>query len=372
MPRTTTLVIVDYADESTTAYGTGTGSASSAPTATRVRVTYTNPAPTLPVPTFAGGDVPQSASQTRLLLPAGLIAVYFVLALGCCVLALALGCTIRACLVIHRRRARNRRRLEAAAAADGPAEEMAEGSRRAVQTNGVPKEMLDQFHVKDYDPKDPWWTDRSLLYFSGLAPDPPGDAPPGAQHESIGIPLSPAKIATPSASPPSAHPSPRSTIIPVSPGAHHGEDYFSLPPRRESIAHVPAGGFPSPAPTAASELRTCAICVDSFEPDEAVRVLPCGHRFHRDCIDPWLLELSRLCPLCKADTAELWRAKHPDLELPAHEEEEPEVHLDPPPPAAQVQAQGRRESRRAEYIRRIRLFGRGTGRTGGGGAGLST
>lgn len=44
---------------------------------------------------------------------------------------------------------------------------------------------------------------------------------------------------------------------------------------------------------------TCAICLDDFEEGVAVKVLPCAHGFHNDCIDPWLNERSDLCPICK-------------------------------------------------------------------------
>lgn len=48
------------------------------------------------------------------------------------------------------------------------------------------------------------------------------------------------------------------------------------------------------------EAATCSICLDDFESGQNVRVLPCEHRFHRKCVDPWLLRVSDACPLCKA------------------------------------------------------------------------
>jgi len=49
---------------------------------------------------------------------------------------------------------------------------------------------------------------------------------------------------------------------------------------------------------------SCAICLDDFEDKEIVRVLPCGHRFHDDCVIPWLTERHSTCPLCKVDVLE--------------------------------------------------------------------
>ena len=41
----------------------------------------------------------------------------------------------------------------------------------------------------------------------------------------------------------------------------------------------------------------CSICTDDFRERENVRILPCSHIYHRRCIDPWLLEFARTCPM---------------------------------------------------------------------------
>ncbi|KAK3679335.1 hypothetical protein LTR78_000896 [Recurvomyces mirabilis] len=45
----------------------------------------------------------------------------------------------------------------------------------------------------------------------------------------------------------------------------------------------------------------CSICTEDFEIGQDQRILPCDHRFHPDCIDPWLLNVSGTCPLCRID-----------------------------------------------------------------------
>uniref|UniRef100_A0A5B7AV22 Putative E3 ubiquitin-protein ligase RLIM n=1 Tax=Davidia involucrata TaxID=16924 RepID=A0A5B7AV22_DAVIN len=45
--------------------------------------------------------------------------------------------------------------------------------------------------------------------------------------------------------------------------------------------------------------RECSICLESFlEGDELIR-LPCGHRFHSCCLDPWIRSCGD-CPYCRA------------------------------------------------------------------------
>lgn len=41
----------------------------------------------------------------------------------------------------------------------------------------------------------------------------------------------------------------------------------------------------------------CSICTEDFTKGEDVRVLPCKHKYHPACIDPWLLNVSGTCPL---------------------------------------------------------------------------
>eukprot|EP00985_Skeletonema_marinoi_P004145 scaffold1811_cov137-Skeletonema_marinoi.AAC.16 len=43
----------------------------------------------------------------------------------------------------------------------------------------------------------------------------------------------------------------------------------------------------------------CPICIEEFEPGEKLRVLPCKHLFHIDCIMPWLTERQGCCPQCR-------------------------------------------------------------------------
>jgi len=61
-------------------------------------------------------------------------------------------------------------------------------------------------------------------------------------------------------------------------------------------------------PTFDVESQTeCAICMEDFRNDDSdnseeidpIKTLRCGHRFHCDCIDPWIAQKSS-CPLCRA------------------------------------------------------------------------
>eukprot|EP01062_Namystynia_karyoxenos_P068492 TRINITY_DN6312_c0_g1_i1.p1 TRINITY_DN6312_c0_g1~~TRINITY_DN6312_c0_g1_i1.p1 ORF type:complete len:417 (+),score=63.00 TRINITY_DN6312_c0_g1_i1:81-1253(+) len=50
--------------------------------------------------------------------------------------------------------------------------------------------------------------------------------------------------------------------------------------------------------------RECPVCIEPFSAGNRIRVLPCRHAFHTDCIDSWIVEQQRRdCPKCRADIA---------------------------------------------------------------------
>ncbi len=53
-----------------------------------------------------------------------------------------------------------------------------------------------------------------------------------------------------------------------------------------------------------TKFKTCSICMDDYKDESDVRQLNCKHVFHRDCIDPWLLNENYKCPICRDDTLE--------------------------------------------------------------------
>ncbi|KAJ2777266.1 hypothetical protein H4R18_005237 [Coemansia javaensis] len=51
-----------------------------------------------------------------------------------------------------------------------------------------------------------------------------------------------------------------------------------------------------------TEEDQCAICLDRYARSDPLRLLPCRHAFHRECIDAWLLSdsMTAHCPMCKS------------------------------------------------------------------------
>ncbi|KJZ75059.1 hypothetical protein HIM_05545 [Hirsutella minnesotensis 3608] len=82
----------------------------------------------------------------------------------------------------------------------------------------------------------------------------------------------------------------RMEIAPVSP-RHSGDTKSSVKQSQIAVS----------ACESADGHAGCSICTDDFTVGEDVRVLPCNHQFHPNCVDPWLVNVSGTCPLCRLD-----------------------------------------------------------------------
>lgn len=48
--------------------------------------------------------------------------------------------------------------------------------------------------------------------------------------------------------------------------------------------------------------NSCPVCLCAFQNNDIIKILPCKHFFHKDCIDPWFLK-EATCPVCKQSLA---------------------------------------------------------------------
>ncbi|KAF7081060.1 hypothetical protein CFC21_085038 [Triticum aestivum] len=53
-----------------------------------------------------------------------------------------------------------------------------------------------------------------------------------------------------------------------------------------------------------ADMEQCHICLTEYEDGDQIRSLPCKHEFHLQCVDKWLKEIHRVCPLCRGDVCE--------------------------------------------------------------------
>jgi len=60
----------------------------------------------------------------------------------------------------------------------------------------------------------------------------------------------------------------------------------------------------TPPPSEESTIEeSCAICAVDYKFGDKIRTLPCIHKFHKECVDKWLVRKSD-CPICRHDLLE--------------------------------------------------------------------
>ncbi|GFO44219.1 RING finger protein 44 [Plakobranchus ocellatus] len=86
-------------------------------------------------------------------------------------------------------------------------------------------------------------------------------------------------------------------------------DYHSSPDNGlsvDKIQEIPTRQFSRGAEHSGSDQTSCVFCICDFEDKQLLRILPCFHEFHAECVDEWL-KTNRTCPLCRHDLADATR-----------------------------------------------------------------
>ncbi|CAM9340666.1 unnamed protein product [Ectocarpus sp. 13 AM-2016] len=79
----------------------------------------------------------------------------------------------------------------------------------------------------------------------------------------------------------------------------HGASAGSTAAPKTAVVAAAEGGEGEGARDSTEDM--CAICLVEYETGDELRIIPgCGHRFHKECIDPWL-ETKAVCAYCKAN-----------------------------------------------------------------------
>lgn len=73
---------------------------------------------------------------------------------------------------------------------------------------------------------------------------------------------------------------------------HH---YGSLAAPPDAIRNIPEAQITE---TQVLQNRRCPICLENFTLRERVKLLPCAHIYHKECIETWL-NIHGTCPVCR-------------------------------------------------------------------------
>lgn len=75
----------------------------------------------------------------------------------------------------------------------------------------------------------------------------------------------------------------------------------SVPAPKEAVDNIPLKVYVKSKAHLNQELPQCYICLGEYEDGEFIRTLPCQHEFHQTCVDKWLKEIHRVCPVCRGN-----------------------------------------------------------------------
>jgi hypothetical protein len=149
------------------------------------------------------------------------------------------------------------------------------GRPRQSRAKGLARAMLETLPIVkfgDPEPAKPGSRDIELENGSALSTTPSGTA----AQESGTATSRPAKT-------------PATTTTPIASAVD--------PSKGEAAVDAESVNASASTPSVREPDLGCSICTEDFVTGEDVRVLPCQHKYHPACVDPWLLNVSGTCPL---------------------------------------------------------------------------
>lgn len=82
--------------------------------------------------------------------------------------------------------------------------------------------------------------------------------------------------------------------------ARFGEGHHQTAASNSSIDSLPTMKFSTIGKSDADDEKcSCVVCMENYATDDEISIMPCSHKFHRECIKTWLRQ-SNTCPICKS------------------------------------------------------------------------